>query len=102
VGSPSDGADRQVPLKYAKTSDISDDAFLTAAREVTGGVDGGHARLHEIAWRLSDYGVPDKLVSAPDVNEFALQNKANSLALRRQIQHLKDTLYSIPAAPKHD
>ncbi|BBZ27511.1 hypothetical protein MMAD_18060 [Mycolicibacterium madagascariense] len=55
--------------------------------------------MHEIAWRLSDYGVPDTLKPAPDVSEAALQQKANRLALLGVITHAKGTLYLIPPKP---
>ncbi len=81
-----------MPVKYSKASDISTEAFFAAARAAGG----GYVRLHEIAWELSDYPKPNTLIDAPDVNKFALEQKARQLALRKQIEHAKDTLYLIP------
>jgi hypothetical protein len=101
VGSQSNDAEstEPVPLKYSKASDISTEDFLAAARRAAAS---GFARLHEIAWELSDHPKPATLSDAPDVSKFALEQKARQLALRKTILHAKDTLYQIPPAQPVD
>lgn len=95
MNSDQDSVEEPIPLKYAKASDISTEVFLAAARAV------GHnaVYLYEIAWQLSDFGVPDKLQRAPDVSEYAVQQKARQLALRKVITEGKQAdQYLIPPA----
>lgn len=91
-----DGVDPKVPLKYAKAGDISTEVFLEAGRAAGG----GYVRLHEIAWHLSDYGVPETLTPAPDVSPYAVEQKARQLALRKVIAEApgKEGLYLFPPA----
>lgn len=91
-----DSAQAPIPLKYATVGDIDTEDFLAAARKAGGAT--RTARVHEIAWHLSDYGVPEKLRPAPDVSEFAVKRKAEALARLGLITHMKDTLYLIPTA----
>jgi hypothetical protein len=103
VGSDTDGTDRtdDVPMKYTTASQITDEAFFAGARKAAGHNNAAYLYVWELAWGLSDQERPAQgLHAAPDVSEFAVQQKAQRLALRGRIQAApgKENLYLIPAA----